>query len=102
MRWPPRRGSSVDGTAASRRRLGLGAAPAGVLRAVEPAVQVGPRASRPSRAVLGDQPAARAGSRGCALRSLWSLRPRMHEAVWAAARFGPRARRAWWWRAAAR
>jgi len=44
----------------------------------------GPRASRPSRAVLtqlSEETArprtARAGFRGCALRSLWSLRPRM-------------------------
>ena len=47
--------------------------------ACESAGQVGPRASRPSRAVLTARMVgtSRAGYRGCPLHSLWSLRPRM-------------------------
>ena len=60
--------------------------------------QVAPRASRPARGMhdglllrTGCRRIPRAGFRGCSLRSLRSLRPRMPEAFSAPARLGPRA-----------
>jgi hypothetical protein len=103
---------SVLGRSASDSERALiegGAAAAGVLLAVEPAVQVGPRSSRSARAVRDGQPSrdglwghgARRVPRVCAALPL--VAPPEKTGVFSApARLGPRARRAWWWRAAVR